>query len=93
MTNTVAIDANALKAISAFASKHGMSANEYIEAVAIEAADDNYLPASKLRPNDELIAIMQELEGDIKRGHLPKSMNRDEAMAHLQSIIDQHVDD
>ncbi|HEY1646004.1 MAG TPA: hypothetical protein VGF75_06630 [Candidatus Saccharimonadales bacterium] len=88
MSSSIAIDDKAMKLVSAFAAKHGLEPSQYVESVVLEAIDEEYIPGSEAEPTPYLEEMMRDAEVALLDGRASKAMNREEALAHLRSMID-----
>lgn len=76
-----------MKLVSDFAAKHCLKPSEYVESVVLEAIDEEYIPGSESGPTLYLEEKMLDAEAALHDGRASEPMNRDEALAHLRSIM------
>ena len=85
---SIAINDKAIKLVSVFAAKHGLKPSQYVESVILEAIDEEYIPGGEAGPTPYHEEMMRDAEVALRDGRASKVMDREEALAHLRSMID-----
>ncbi len=88
-TLTIRTDITTKQTIANFAASLGLSTSAFITAVTLQAVrEQRVVLTPTLEPTPYLEKIMRKADADLKTGrNISPPMNRDEARAHLQSLM------